>query len=110
MGMCKPSGGVAIINGARKEDTVKTITGKYGRSIPKPYGQPNSRIDMYDEATGELLQQRWFGPDGWALRDRDWNHNDSNNTHEFPHDQRWDYSKNPPRDKKWEKPDYLNYC
>lgn len=84
MGMCKPSGGV------------KEIYGPHKHSL-SAMGEPNSRVDYYDEETGELIQQRWYDPDGKAEHNRDWNHNNSDNTHEFPHDHSWDWSVSPPR-------------
>ena len=85
MGMCQPSGG--------KLD----MFGKFGSNIPDArYGKPNSRTDYYDEDTGELLQQRWYGPDGLAIWDRDWKHRDPFHNHIFPHDHSWDWNR-PPR-------------
>lgn len=83
MGMCKPSGGVI------------KIYGPYGKNIKDIIGVPNSRVDYYDEVTGELLQQRWFDAEGRAIWDRDWKHGDSNNTHTFPHDHYWNWEVNP---------------
>lgn len=89
MGMCKPSGGV------------NKVYGPFGKNIKEIEGcVPNSRTDYYDEVTGELLQQRLYDAEGKAIWDRDWKHNDSNNTHTFPHDHYWDWEKNsghPPR-------------
>lgn len=72
MGMCKPSGGI-----------IKRI-GRIG-SLKKT-GLPNTREDLYDQ-NGNLLQQRWYGPDGRAIWDRDWSH--GGGKHEFPHDHYW---------------------
>lgn len=55
MGMCKPSGGI------------KSVYGQYGRNIQDAIDTPNTRTDYYDEQTGELLQQRWYGPNGNAI-------------------------------------------
>ena len=89
MGMCKPSGGV------------NKVYGPFGKNIKDIEGcTPNSRTDYYDEVTAELLQQRWYDAEGKAVWDRDWSHNDSNNTHTFPHDHYWDWKKSnehPPR-------------
>lgn len=84
MGMCKPSGGKF------------TKTGKIGEL--KSTGSPNTRIDLYDE-NGNLIQQRWYGPDGRAVWNRDWKHKDSNpkKPHKFPHDHPWDWDKKCPR-------------
>lgn len=85
MGMCKPSGG--------KID----VYGKFGRNISDRFGTPNSRTDFYDEQTRQLLQQRWYGPDGLAIWDRDWEHNNPKNNHKFPHDHPWDWNQKIPR-------------
>lgn len=71
MGMCKPSGGV------------KRVVGRIGDLERE--GTPNSRVDMYNEK-GILIQQRWYGPDGYAVWDRDWKHG---GVHKFPHDHYW---------------------
>jgi hypothetical protein len=84
MGMCKPSGGI------------KQIFGKVGRNIPGSYGNPNTRTDMYDiDNPNELIQQRWYGPNGENLWDRDWKHKNENpkKPHKYPHDHYWDWSK-----------------
>ena len=84
MGMCKPSGGI------------KLIVGKIG-DLPR-IGTPNTRTDLYNEQ-GELIQQRWYGPDGRAMWNRDWKHKDNNpkKPHNFPHDHPWDWSQKVPR-------------
>ena len=84
MGMCKPSGGI------------KSKTGKIGDL--KATGDPNSRIDLKNEQ-GELIQQRWYGPDGRAILNRDWKHKDNNpqKPHKFPHDHPWDWNQKVPR-------------
>lgn len=74
--MRKPSGG--------KID----MYGPYSHSLPIEY-LPNTRIDYYDENTGKLLQQRWYGPDRQAIWDRDWDHGNKHK-HTFPHDHYWD--------------------
>ena len=68
MGMCKPSGGIN-----------PPIYGKVGQNIPGSFGPPNTRTDMYNiDNPDELLQQRWYGPDGRNLWDRDWKHKNEN--------------------------------
>lgn len=62
MGMCKPSNGKKDSFG-RLGSNIKTISEE----------TPNTRVDFYDEETGELLQQRWYGPDGTAIWDKDGN-------------------------------------
>ena len=78
MGICKPSGGKF------------TQTGKVGEL--KSTGSPNTRIDLYDE-NGNLIQQRWYGPDGRAILNRDWKHPSKGGEHKFPHDHPWDWNK-----------------
>ncbi len=84
-----PSGGVAIYH-----------------DLPKlnEYGKPNSRADLYKN--GRLKQSRWYGPDGRATRNRDYFHGGEM---EFPHDHKWDWNINPPREKKHLSPDYENF-
>lgn len=101
MGMCKPSGGI------------KKVFGPYRSNIKLIEDTPNSRTDYYDEDTGKLLQQRWYGPDGQAIWDRDWDHGNKHK-HKYPHDHYWNYSNG-----KAERPEYkgpdgedtnLDYC
>ena len=98
MGMCKPSGGI------------KSQVGKIGSL--KANSDPNTRIDLYNEQ-GELIPQRWYGPDGFAVLNRDWKHPDKNlnKPHIFPHDHPWDWSKKVPR-LKYDKNRKINtdYC
>ncbi len=84
MGMCKSSGG--------KFD----MFGPYRSNIHERWSEkPNIRIDYYDEKTKKLLQQRWYGPDGLAIWDRDWAHGNAHHNHTFPHDHYWDWTKPP---------------
>ncbi len=82
MGMCQPSGG--------KYDQ----TGHIGSL--KSTGEPNTRIDLKNEKN-ELIQQRWYGPDGRAIMNRDWKHPNKGGEHKFPHDHPWDWTKKKPR-------------
>lgn len=84
MGMCKPSGGI------------KTQLGKIGSL--KAYGDPNTRIDLYNiENPNELLQQKWYDSNGRAEMNRDWEHSNKGEEHKFPHDHPWDWTKKNPR-------------
>lgn len=78
MGMCKPSGGKFDVYGPYRSN-IKDIWSD----------KPNIRVDYYDEKTGKLLQQRWYGPDGFAVWDRDWIHKNDHKNHIFPHDHFW---------------------
>jgi len=96
MGMCKPSDGKT------------SITGKIGDL--KAFGIPNTRIDMYD-IFGKLIQQRWYGPDGRAIMNRDWKHNDPYKIHKFLHDHPWDWTKKKSRQDYDEQREIdINYC
>lgn len=84
MGMCKPSGG---------------IEAKFGKvGDLKAYGDPNSRIDLYNiDNPNELLQQRWYDSNGIAEMNRDWKHSEKGGEHKFPHDHPWDWTQKTPR-------------
>ena len=60
-------------------------------------GEPNSSADLLNP-DGSVKQRRYYGPDGKALEDVDFNHSDDG-THEFPHRHKWDWNKRPPRQK-----------
>ena len=98
MGMCKPSGGI------------KSQVGRIGDL--KTEGTPNTRIDLYNEQ-GKIIQQRWYGPDGRAIWDRDRKHLDSTprKPHKFPHDHPWGWNQKVPRLKYDEDRDInTDYC
>lgn len=91
MGMCKPSGGI------------KTSEGRLGSLSRR--GEPNTRINLYD-SQGVLIQQRWYGPDGWVIHNRDFDHG-----HIRPHDHYWiwDEKKGPQRSREHSVMDN-NFC
>lgn len=60
-------------------------------------GEPNSSADLLNP-DGSVKQRRYYGPDGRAIEDIDFNHTDDG-THEFPHRHQWDWNKRPPRQK-----------
>lgn len=60
-------------------------------------GEPNSSEDLLNP-DGSVKQRRYYGPDGRALEDIDFNHPDDG-THEFPHRHKWDWDKKVPRQK-----------
>ena len=61
---------------------------KNKRSLPKT-GEPNSSQVLLNP-DGTPKQKRWYGPDGNAIRDRDYNHSGEE---EFPHDHVWEDGK-----------------
>ena len=91
MGMCQPSNGII------------SQSGRLG-SLPRK-SIPNTRIDLYNE-NGELIQQRWYGSDGWVIHNRDYNHG-----YPRPHDHywHWDDQKGPQRSKEHSNFD-IDFC
>lgn len=91
MGMCKPSGGI------------NKSVGKLG-SLDRR-GTPNTRTDLYNE-NGEIIQQRWYDPNGWAIHNRDYTH-----AYPRPHDHywNWDEEKGPQRSREHSAVDD-NFC
>ena len=65
-------------------DTANAIIAAANKGLPKT-GKPNSKDSLKNE-DGTTKQERWYGPDGNATRDRDYNH--SGNM-PFPHDHEW---------------------
>ena len=89
-----PSGGVTIVNGRHGD-------------LPKS-GKPNSRADLY--LNGKKVQSRWFDHEGKVIRNRDYDHQDAHNNHEFPHDHNWIWINGiPKRGKEGLHPDRINY-
>lgn len=70
-----------------EEDTSK-------RKLPAK-GEANTSTDLLNP-DGTVKQRRYYGPDGKAKEDIDYNHTDDG-THTFPHRHKWDWSKKPPR-------------
>ena len=56
-------------------------------------GEPNSVGRQYDK-DGNLVRERFYGPDGSPVKDKDYKHP---GPHEFPHEHNWDWSKEKPR-------------
>lgn len=61
---------------------------KPGAKLPT-VGQPNSSSDLLNP-DGSVKQRRYYGPDGKADEDIDYNHSDDG-THTFPHRHKWDW-------------------
>ena len=59
-----------------------------------PTGEPDSVGQLYNP-NGDLKQERYYGPDGRAGYDVDYDHAGEN--HDFPHGHDWDWSKKNPR-------------
>jgi len=66
-----------------------------GSSLPATGGEPNSSVDLLNP-DGTVKQRRYYGPDGRAVEDIDYNHSDDG-THTFPHRHTWDWSQPNPR-------------
>ena len=82
--------------GAYKQvGSIKDIYGRVGGLDTD--AQKNTRYDLFDEDTGELLQQRWYDSSGRAIINKDWKHGNKGGKHKFPHFHLWDWAKNKPR-------------
>ena len=90
-----PSGGIVIVHGRRGD-------------LPTKTSHINSRYDLY--VNGVRVQSRWFDGNGLAIRNRDYDHQDAHNNHEFPHDHGWqNVNGQPVRIPTNLDPDYENY-
>lgn len=59
-------------------------------------GEPNSSVDKLNP-DGTIKQRRYYGQNGKAIEDIDYNHSNGDGTHDFPHRHLWDWKNNPPR-------------
>ncbi|WNQ12224.1 polymorphic toxin-type HINT domain-containing protein [Paenibacillus aurantius] len=66
-----------------------------GRTLD-PKGEPNTSVDLYNK-DGVLTQRRYYGPDGKAQLDIDYDHSNADGTHTFPHRHEWDWTQKNPR-------------
>lgn len=73
--------------------TIERVDGRCG-DLPTSGAKPNSRYDLY--VNGEKVQSRWFDSNGRVTRNRDYNHQNAHNNHEFPHDHNWSWEKGYP--------------
>ena len=51
-------------------------------------GAPNSKDTLYDKH-GQVVTERWYGPDGTPIKDRDWVDHGFPDKHPVPHDHDW---------------------
>ena len=86
--------------------TIVRIDGRHG-GLPSRDAKPNSRYDLY--VKGRKEQSRWFDKNGFAIRNRDYFHQDAHNNHTFPHDHIWNWHLNQPRLPENLEPDYINF-
>ncbi len=64
----------------------------------KDHGKAMTIVDRYKD--GVRVQRRWYGRDGFAVRNRDYTNHGNPKQHKIvPHDHRWDWSKTPRRQK-----------
>ena len=56
-------------------------------------GPPNSTDERHD-AAGGIIQRRYYGPDGRAVKNIDYNHD---HWAGVPHAHDWDWTQDPPR-------------
>lgn len=74
--------------------TIKIVNGKRG-DLPTSGAKTNSGCDLY--VNGEKVQSRWFDSKGNVIRNRDYNHQNAHNNHEFPHDHNWSWDNGYPQ-------------
>ena len=63
---------------------------RFSKNLPKE-SEPNSTKDLLNP-DGTIKQRRYYGPDGKATKDRDYNH--PGDKHSFPHDHEWEWDGN----------------
>lgn len=86
---------------------VESIVGRSG-DLPTSGAKPNARYDLY--VNGKKIQSRWFDDNGYAIRNRDYKHQNAHNNHYFPHDHTWTWiGDNGRRSKEPLPPDFINY-
>jgi len=67
-----------------------------GDDLPATGQPPNSSADKLNP-DGSVKQRRYYGPDGRAKEDIDYNHSDGDGSHTFPHRHTWDWTQSKPR-------------
>ena len=83
------------INNGKPLNNHRTVPDSEASSLPATKQTPNSSVDLLNP-DGSVKQRRYYGKDGKAQMDIDFNHTDDG-THEFPHIHIWDWTKKPPR-------------
>lgn len=71
----------------RRKHERKDKTNKDRETGLSVQGRANSSVDLYKN--GKLKQRRFYGPDGFAEQDFDFDQDDSHNNHEIPHCHIW---------------------
>jgi hypothetical protein len=56
-------------------------------------GNPNSSV-IERNRKGQIIRSRYFGPDGWAIKNIDY---EAHHGAPTPHAHDWDWAKTPPR-------------
>lgn len=86
--------GKIIVNGTGKFNILRSMGEPYSNhstltadSLPRK-GKPDSSVDLYDEE-GVLKQRRYYGSNGMAQEDIDYEHSNGDGTHTFPHRHQW---------------------
>ncbi len=83
------------INNGQPLNNHRIVPDTDASSLPATKQTPNSSADLLNP-DGSVKQRRYYGADGKAQMDIDFNHTDDG-THEFPHIHIWDWGKKPPR-------------
>ncbi|MGY0374224.1 hypothetical protein [Clostridium sp. JNZ J1-5] len=83
----------AAMKRAAQNNSSKVVT----HASPDLEGKPNSVGKKYGK-NGQLEQERYYGPDGRAVKDKDLtNHGNSKRHPKVPHEHDWDWSVDPPK-------------
>lgn len=83
------------INNGKPLNNHRIVSDSEASNLPATKQTPNSSADLLNP-DGSVKQRRYYGEDGKAQMDIDFNHTDDG-THEFPHIHIWDWTKKPPR-------------
>ena len=83
------------INNGQPLNNHRIVSDSEASSLPATSEVPNSSADLLNP-DGSVKQRRYYGEDGRAQMDIDFNHTDDG-THEFPHIHMWDWTLKPPR-------------
>lgn len=83
------------INNGQPLNNHRIVPDLEASSLPATKQTQNSSVDLLNP-DGSVKQRRYYGEDGKAQMDIDFNHTDDG-THEFPHIHIWDWTQKPPR-------------
>ena len=77
----------SISDAVEKGEPTDNHTTSEERSLPRE-GDPNSSVDLLNP-DGSVKQRRYYDKDGNAYEDIDYNHDNGDGSHTFPHRHKW---------------------